>query len=375
MISRRKGEGSGKGASPLRIAFLIYGNIEMNSGGFLYDRKIVEHLRAQGHTVRVISLPWLGYAGAISRCNKVGSELSAELSPEKFDLIIQDELAHPLLSILNRRIRKLNLPIISIVHHLRCCEEQPPGRKLLAAFFEAVYLAGVDGLVLNSRTTLDAVRKFRGAADKPFVIAAPGCDRFRDCFDPATAEGKCLGPGPLRIVFVGNVIPRKGLHTLTAALKEMPAGSWALAVAGDEGFDPAYAARVRAAADGRPGGEIKFLGRINDDELAGLLRDSHVLVVPSSYEGYGIIYAEAMGFGLPVIGSLSGAAPELIEHGRNGFLIRPGDHSGLARHLLFLQDNRTGLKAMSEAARESFLKLPGWEEGLCSISAFLQRFA
>jgi glycosyltransferase involved in cell wall biosynthesis len=87
-----------------------------------------------------------------------------------------------------------------------------------------------------------------------------------------------------------------------------------------------------------------------------------------------MIYAEALGFGLPAIGSCSGAAPELIAHGRNGYLIRPGDYVELARHLLFLQNNRLILRDMSIAARESFLKLPRWDEGLQNIRIFLQQF-
>jgi glycosyltransferase involved in cell wall biosynthesis len=317
----------------MRIAFFIYGDIEMNSGGFLYDRKIVEYLRAQGHLVRVMSLPWLDYAESISLYKNASAKIIEGLGPEKFDLIVQDELAHPLLSMLNRRIRKLNIPIISIVHHLRCSEEQLLGGKLCAAVFEAVYLTGVDGVILNSRATLEAIRRFRVAAGKSFIISAPGCDRFRNSFDPELINQKCAGPGPLRIVFAGNLIPRKGLHTLIAALEKMPAGSWRLSVAGDAVFNPGYAAGIRAMVEHSGlGGNIDFLGRVSDGELARLLLDSHVLVVPSSYEGFGIIYAEAMGFGLPAIGCRSGAVPELIEHGRNGFLIMPGDHSGLARH-------------------------------------------
>jgi glycosyltransferase involved in cell wall biosynthesis len=224
-------------------------------------------------------------------------------------------------------------------------------------------------------TTLEAIRKLRVAAGKSFIISAPGCDRFQNSFDPEIINRKCSGPGPLRIAFAGNIIPRKGLHTLIAALKKMPAGSWRLSVAGDAAFNPGYAAEIRATVEKSGlGGNIDFLGRVNDSELARLLQDSHVLVVPSSYEGFGIIYAEAMGFGLPAIGCRSGAAPELIEHGRNGFLIMPGDHSGLARHMLLLQNNRRMLQDMSLAARDSSLALPGWEEGLTRISGFLQEF-
>jgi len=352
---------------------LIYGSIGMNSGGFLYDRKIVEYLHSQGHVVNVISLPWLDYAEALAEYRKTGARITAELSSEKYDIIMQDELAHPLLSLLNFRIRKLGIPLISIVHNLRCRGEQPFGQKLRAAVFEAIYLAGVDGLVLNSRATLQAVRNLGAAAGKSFIISAPGCDRFSNFFDAGMVSKKCASPGPLKVLFAGNIIPCKGLHTLIAAVRQMPAGSWTLSVAGDPSFNPEYAVQVRADAEASgPASQIEFLGHLNDSEFARLLMDSHVLTVPSSYEGFGIVYAEAMGFGLPAIGCSRGAAPELIEHGRNGFLVEPGDHSGLARHLLYLQNNRGALLKMSLAARDSFLELPGWNEGLSRISGFLQ---
>lgn len=359
----------------MRIAFLIYGSIEMTSGGFLYDRKLVEYLRAEGNHVDVIPLPWLDYSRSIHEHGKTAEWVIPALEKGKYDIILQDELAHPLLSLLNRRIRKLNIPVISIVHHLRCSEEQPPREKRRAALFEAAYLAGVDGFVLNSRATLLAVRNFRAAAGKSFVISVPGCNRFRDGFDPEAVRGKCAAAGPLRIIFVGILIPRKGLHVLIEALKHMPAGTWRLAVAGDPGFDPGYAAGIRGRVeDAKLGRHVDFLGPVADSDLAQLLRDSHLLVVPSSYEGFGIIYAEAMGFGVPAIGCRCGAVPELIDHGRNGFLVMPGDHKGLARHLLYLQENRSVLRDMSLAARETFQALPGWEEGLGRINSYLKRF-
>ncbi|MEN6463665.1 MAG: glycosyltransferase family 4 protein [Syntrophaceae bacterium] len=358
----------------MRIAFLIYGSVEMNSGGFLYDRKVVEHLRAHGDHVRVISLPWIDYARSILEYGNIAAEVIPELERDKPDLLLQDELAHPLLSLLNRRMRKLNIPVVSIVHHLRCSEEQPLREKLRAAVFEALYLTGVDGFVFNSSSTLESVRKLRVASGKSYIISPPGCDRFRNGFDPDMVRDKSTGPGPLKIVFGANIIPRKGLHTLIAALKQMPAGSWRLAVAGDAGFNPAYAAGIRKSVrEGNLAGYVDFLGPLKEG-LADVLQDSHVLAVPSSCEGYGMIYAEAMGFGLPAIGCPCGAVPQIIEHGRNGFLIMPGDHEGLARHLLALHNDRNMLREMSMAARGSFLALPRWEEGLGRISGFLQKF-
>ncbi len=357
----------------MRIAFLLYGSIEMNSGGFLYDRKLVEHLRKDGDHVRVFPLPWLGYSRSIRGCGKIARKLVPELESFRPGLVLQDELAHPLLLFLNRRLRKMNVPLIAIVHHLLCSEEQPLRAKLPAALFEALYLTGVDGLVLNSTSTLESVRKLRVASGKPCIISPPGCDRLREGFDAEFTRRKCIAPGPLRIVFGANIIPRKGLHTVIAALRLLPAGNWRLAVAGENGFDPAYAARMKKSAQSLDG-RVDFLGHLKE-ELADLLQTSHVLAVPSSHEGYGMIYAEAMGFGLPAIGCRRGAASEIIEHARNGFLIMPGDHEGLARHLLALHNDRDMLIKMSLAARESFTALPHWEDGLRRIRSFLRQFA
>ena len=70
---------------------------------------------------------------------------------------------------------------------------------------------------------------------------------------------------------------------------------------------------------------VHFHGSLDNAPLIELLKQSHVLVVPSSYEGFGIVYLEGMGFGLPAIGTTAGAAGEIITHGENGYLIQPDD--------------------------------------------------
>ncbi|NIO08698.1 MAG: glycosyltransferase, partial [Deltaproteobacteria bacterium] len=86
--------------------------------------------------------------------------------------------------------------------------------------------------------------------------------------------------------------------------------------------DPTYADSIRRQiARNSLVDRIKLSESLHDGELASRLAKSHVLAVPSSYEGFGMVYIEAMGFGVPVIASHAGAVPELVSHGRNGFLI------------------------------------------------------
>jgi glycosyltransferase involved in cell wall biosynthesis len=116
---------------------------------------------------------------------------------------------------------------------------------------------------------------------------------------------------------------------------------------------------------------VNFLGSLDEGSLSALLRSSQVLVVPSYYEGFGIAYLEGMGFGLPAIAASGGGAAEIIRKGVNGYLIEPGDWRALACHLDELAADRQLLAGLSQAARQSFLAHPTWEQSGQKIRHYL----
>jgi glycosyltransferase involved in cell wall biosynthesis len=97
-----------------------------------------------------------------------------------------------------------------------------------------------------------------------------------------------------------------------------------------------------------------------------------VLVVPSSYEGFGIVYLEGMAFGLPAIGTTTGAASEIITNGETGFLIQPDDAQALASHLAALLADSDRLAKMSINALKRYQQQPRWNETAGQIRQFLQ---
>jgi glycosyltransferase involved in cell wall biosynthesis len=105
------------------------------------------------------------------------------------------------------------------------------------------------------------------------------------------------------------------------------------------------------------------------------LKSAQVLVVPSSYEGFGIVYLEGMAFGLPAIGTTAGAASEIISDGENGYLIPPDDAKLLAKRLLTLADDRELLARMSLNALKRYRQQPTWEETVGEIRDFLHVIA
>jgi glycosyltransferase involved in cell wall biosynthesis len=118
--------------------------------------------------------------------------------------------------------------------------------------------------------------------------------------------------------------------------------------------------------------QVALLGPLPDSGLSERLLASHVLAGPSSYEGFGIVYLEGMGFGLPPIASNAGGASEFIAHGREGFLVNPGDLVALAQHVQELIQDRQRLAQISLAAFERYRAHPTWAEGTGNIRIFLQ---
>lgn len=352
----------------MRAALIIYGSLDSVSGGYLYDRRLVQYLRDQGDDVAIISLPWRSYGRHLF--DNWSPALDERLQRGGYDVVLQDELNHPSLFRLNERLIERPAPLVSIVHHLRSSEARPSWQNRLYRAIERRYLNTVDAFICNSQTTRQAVASLLDAP-RPMLVAPPG----RDHIMPQPAL-RAVAPGdkddPLRLLFVGNVIPRKGLHVLLEALAHLPTAAWSLAVVGDETIDPAYTASIDRQIARLPAGtQLTRHGRLDDTSLAQQFAAAQLLVVPSSYEGFGIVYMEALGYGLPVIATTAGAAAEIVREGVDGFLINPSDARALAQRLVTLRDNPALLAELSRNALARFQVFPTWPESAGRIRRFL----
>jgi glycosyltransferase involved in cell wall biosynthesis len=344
----------------MRIGFVIYGSLDTLSGGYLYDRKLVEYLRSQGDPVEIISLPWRNYAAHLT------DNFYFRL-PKGFDVLIQDELNHPSLVFANRG--KHPYPVISLVHHLRCSELRPHWQNAFYNIIEKKYLQSVDGFIFNSKTTQNVVHRLIGN-NKPNILAYPPTDRFGKPISEEEITGRAQ-TNPLRILFLGNVIERKGLHTLLKAVSSQPT-AFRVEVVGSLDSEPEYTRQIQKIIEQNNLSSFVFLhGSLDKQPLIEKLKQAHVLVVPSSYEGYGIVYLEGMCFGLPAIGTTAGAAGEIIEDRQTGYLIEPNDSASLSKQLKALEEDRGLLTRLSINARKRYLSQPSWEASAESIRNFL----
>jgi glycosyltransferase involved in cell wall biosynthesis len=161
------------------------------------------------------------------------------------------------------------------------------------------------------------------------------------------------------------------LHTLLRAISDQQLAA-SVDVVGGLKAEPTYADEMQKfAMDHGLSPMVRLHGALDNEPLIEMYKQAHVLVVPSSYEGFGIVYLEGMGFGLPAIGTTAGAASEVITHGEDGYLIEPDDATTLAGHLNELATNRDLLLQLSLNAVKRYKQQPKWDETAKSIRDFL----
>lgn len=358
----------------MHLGLIIYGNLDTLTGGWLFDRFVVEHLQAQGHAVDVLSLKRRNYVRNLA--DNFSPHLYRRLQRHDWHLLLEDALNHPSLFRLNLRLKQnRSRPIIGIVHQVLCRQPVKRFQQLFYRSIERRYFQSLDGFIFNSQTTRASVAALIDLK-QPSLVAYPGGDRLGCLAADADIEAKCRRAGPLKLIFVGNLTPNKGVLPLISGLARLPQASWRLSLIGSLTMDRGHVQKVRNLIARRGlGGQVDIAGPLDGPDLAGRLAASHVFVMPFSYEGFGIACLEAMAWGLPVVGSGAGALKEFVQDGVNGLLVAPGDVSGFAQKILRLHGDRKLLASYGAAALQTFRRRPRWQDSLRQINSFLLSMA
>ncbi len=358
----------------MHIGLVVYGSLDGTSGGFRYDRKLVEYLRAHGDRVDVISLPWRSYPKNI--LDGFSRSIRSRLD-RPFDVLIEDGLCHPTLWRHNRRLSQPEA-VVGLVHHVQSDDPTERFGRLMQPF-ERRYLDTVDATISTSEFThRRAARLAPTITSQPSLVAPPAGRRDTPSAGSVSADrvAERAADGPLEMLFVGNLVPRKDPKTLLSAVEyanQSGLDDWTLTIVGSHDSSPAYAADVTAhAAKLGIDTQVEFTGELSTAALESAFERSHVCCVPSRYEGFGMVYLEAMEYGLVPIASAQGGAGEFVSHGHNGFLVSPGSPTAIARHLVMLGSDRSQLATLGQRALATASAHPTWNETLSAVRSFLQ---
>jgi glycosyltransferase involved in cell wall biosynthesis len=265
-------------------------------------------------------------------------------------------------------IGRVRAPIVALVHHPLCLEAGlSEARQDALRALETAALALARRIVVTSRVTARTlVTDFAVPVDR-ITVAEPGTD-------PAPrAEGSTAGP--LQLLSIGAIVPRKACDILVRALAPLRDRDWRLTIAGPTDRSPEALAAVRAAIlETALGDRITLAGPLSQERLANYYASADVFVMASLYEGYGMVLAEAMARGLPIVCTTGGAAAETVPDDA-AIKVPPGDERALTLAVQrVLRD--TGLRRrMAEASWAAGQKLPRWEETACIVAGVIEEVA
>lgn len=338
--------------------FAIPGDISTPTGGYRYDRRVMEELRTLGWNMRHLVLP--GDFPAPPEASLRETERLLGTTPENATVLF-DGLALGALpaEILDRVPRRY----IALVHHPLALETGISKERADAlARLEREALKRVLHVVVTSQPTADLLARDFGVTRERITVAEPGTE----------SASRARGDKTIRLLGVGSITPRKGYDTLVAALSEIADLDWECRIAGSLDRDLTATENLRRQiAQANLQDRIHLLGTLNDDELAEEYDRATLFVLPSHFEGYGMAFTEAMVRGLPIAACEGGAVTTTVPADA-GVFVAPGDAKALAEKLRWLLTHPDEIKKRADASWKHAANLPRWKDTALNIAAVLK---
>lgn len=342
--------------------FAIPGDINLPTGGYAYDRRVLALLPACGVTVRHLPLP-ASYPAPTA--DDLDATASALADVPAASVLLVDGLAYGAMPA--HAIDRASAPIVALVHHPLCLEaglSKPRQDELFA--LEKVALAKARRTVTTSRATADTLVQDFAVPRAHITIAEPGTDR--------AARATTSNATP-HLVAVGSIVPRKAFDLLVRALGRLKDLDWRLTIAGPTDRSASATRELDSAivATGLSS-RITIAGPLSESQLAVLYTTADLFVMSSLYEGYGMVLAEAMARGLPIVCTTGGAAADTVPDAA-GLKVAPGDEAAFADAIDNVLRDAGLRRRMADAAWAAAQSLPRWEDTAAKIAAVIKEIA
>jgi glycosyltransferase involved in cell wall biosynthesis len=356
---------AGRAAMKRRAVFAIPGDIQTRTGGYIYERQLLLALRRGGRAVEHLALP--GSYPAPTPADLAATADALAAIPPGTPVLLDGFLSG---ATEPSALARMRAPYVPVTHHPLALETGlDPARAAHLHRVEAANLARAAHVVVPSPHTASVLSDGFGVAPERITVAPPGIVR------PDLRPGGALrGTGPLRLLAVGQLVPRKGHDVLLRALARLRALDWTAMIVGGAP-DADCAAELRALRDGLGlAGRVRFAGEVSQDALAQHYAEAGVFALATRYEGYGMVFAEALLHGLPIVTCAGGAVPDTVPEG-TGLLVPPDDVPAYADALgRVIAD--AGLRAsLTDAANAAGARLPTWDDTAAIVDAVLDRVA
>ena len=341
------------------LVLVVPGQLHTRTGGYEYDRRIVDGLRDDGWWVDVRELSG-SYPTPTPAERDQAARVLGNLPPRS--IVVVDGLA---LGALPAEIERVSsrLRLVALVHHPLAFETglvDALRRELEVS--EQRALTFVRRVIVTSHATAAALEAYAVPADRVHVVE-PGTD-------PAP-QARGSGGADVQLLCVATLIARKGHDLLLEALAAMPERNWRLRCVGSD-RDSAVSRRLRDLVRQLNLAErVTFEGEADATAIGRYYEAADVFVLPTRYEGYGMAVAEALARGLPIVSTRTGAIPEIVpDHA--GLLVPPGDVPALTVALSSVLGDASLRRRLADGARLARARLPTWRMSAAKMGTVLE---
>jgi len=338
--------------------FAIPGDLKATTGGYAYDRQVIDLLPAFGVPVSVLPLPG-SFPNPTEADLKETRRIIAERSSDS--VLIVDGLAYGAFP--EDILGEIKGRVIGLVHHPLFLETGlAHARKVELKDSEEKALQRANHIIVTSRATKRILTEHMGLSSEKITVAQPGTDPAQR----ATGTG-----APLQILAVGAVLPRKGYDLLVEALAPLKDVDWRLTIAGALDRHPQAVETVQNAirAHGLED-RVTLAGKVVPATLERFYESADLFVSASLFEGYGMVLAEAMARGLPIVLAAGGAAADTAGDAA-ALHVEAGNVAELTTALRRALTDKKLRDRLADAAWEAGRTLPTWHETARRIAAVI----
>ena len=340
------------------IYFAIPGDLEKLTGGYGYDRRIKAELEALGHKIHYLPLSPTFPKPNLQALQ--AADLSFANVPDGAVLLV-DGLAYGVLDDVLAK-HKFRLKLVSLCHHPLALESGISSEEAYRmGKSEARALSMAAKIITTSRHTANVLISDYGVRAKKIVTAVPGTD-------PAPLA-PCKGK-PLRLLTVATLTKRKAHDILIQALATLKHLEWEAHFVGPDDVDAAWTQELlNMLGDFELEDRVHIQGPVVDISEEYIKAD--LFVLPSLYEGYGMVFAEALAHGIPIVAANAGAVPDLVPASA-GVLVTPKSIDSLREALETLFVSPSARASLQQGAKECAKNLPSWRDSALLISTQIE---
>ncbi|EHJ93270.1 glycosyltransferase [Vreelandella boliviensis] len=347
-----------------RFTLIVAGDPAQRTGGYIYDAQIVSAMRDQGWEIDVV-----GLAGTFPDADaEAAAALTQALEslPAQSSVVIDGLAMGALPEVVAQHGQRLE--ITALLHHplgdelgLNEADQQRFHRSELTA------LAPVARIIVTSHFTARRLPELAAHYAIPLntsiTVVEPGVAQAP--ISPAAESGETL-----RLLCVATLTPRKGQDILIQALSGVAGNHWQCDCYGGA-RDTVFTQHVQQLIDQNGlQGSVQLHGECDSETLEAAYRSAHALVLPSWYEGYGMVVTEALAHGLPVITTTGGALRDTLPTGA-GLSVEPGDADALQDTLSRFCHEDALRHQLRQGAAQARDGLSDWQEAGANFAAAL----